>query len=315
MKKRKIEKLIEQEIKMFEAFRNISPTELIIDKGTKLFHGTIENFDVRNIRPSGYDNVFWTVDNPAIAQTYIPKAGLTLHTSTKFIARPSKDDLTRKIQKALGIEYDYDDVKFKGNQAVSYPIPKLFQQLRKKSDELDKKANNLYTELRIIKNKIADNKVIENEKELIQKYHTLKDKYDKANEISKKYDSEKIINNYINEKLINEWGYTPIGKEEYNKNYQWKLISDNNPLEKADYSAQGRLLILTPQRDLKIIDTTHGGTREGDLTDVDYHRHDWFEQAQERGYDGIKINDFAQSEDQGNFGHTSYGLFKDTLKD
>ncbi len=77
----------------------------------------------------------------------------------------------------------------------------------------------------------------------------------------------------------------------------------------------GRLFIVVPKRDLKIYDTTWGGTRDGDLTDVDYHKHNWFETAREKGYDGIRITDFAQSEDQGNFGHLSIGLFRNTLKD
>jgi hypothetical protein len=72
---------------------------------------------------------------------------------------------------------------------------------------------------------------------------------------------------------------------------------------------------VTPKRDLKIYDATMGGKREPDLMDVDYHRHDWFQRAMSQGYDGIRITDYAQSIDQGNFGHLSIGLFQNTLKD
>lgn len=41
-----------------------------------LFHGTGESFDTP-LRPGGYDGVLWTSTSPAIAQTYIPRAGLT----------------------------------------------------------------------------------------------------------------------------------------------------------------------------------------------------------------------------------------------
>jgi hypothetical protein len=56
-------------------------------------------------------------------------------------------------------------------------------------------------------------------------------------------------------------------------------------------------------------------TGEGDLMDVQYHRHDMFQKAKQDGYDGIKIDDFAQLEEYGNFGHASIGLFyKDKIR-
>ena len=35
-----------------------------------------------------------------------------------------------------------------------------------------------------------------------------------------------------------------------------------------------------------------------------------FQKVEKDGYDGIKINDYAQVESEGNFGHTSIGLFE-----
>lgn len=43
----------------------------------RLFHGTVEPLE-GPIRPGGYDGVFWTADNSAVAQTYIPCAGSTV---------------------------------------------------------------------------------------------------------------------------------------------------------------------------------------------------------------------------------------------
>lgn len=46
--------------------------------GQMLFHGTAETFELPP-RPGGYDNVLWTAESPAIAQTYIPRAGITTY--------------------------------------------------------------------------------------------------------------------------------------------------------------------------------------------------------------------------------------------
>ena len=81
----------------------------------------------------------------------------------------------------------------------------------------------------------------------------------------------------------------------------------------ADYQMRGKLFILIPDQDLNVYDMTYGGSIDGDLTDLDYHKTDFFDKLKQKGYDGVKINDFAQSNDQGNFGHTSIGLFKQAL--
>jgi hypothetical protein len=47
-----------------------------------LFHGTCEAIDVP-LRPGAYDGVFWTARSPAVAQAYIPRAGLI-----SMMARP-----------------------------------------------------------------------------------------------------------------------------------------------------------------------------------------------------------------------------------
>lgn len=47
-----------------------------------LFHGTCETID-GPLRPGAYDGVFWTARSPAVAQAYIPRAGLI-----SMMARP-----------------------------------------------------------------------------------------------------------------------------------------------------------------------------------------------------------------------------------
>lgn len=48
---------------------------------------------------------------------------------------------------------------------------------------------------------------------------------------------------------------------------------------------------------------------ESDLTEKAHLRFDLFRAAEKRGFGGVIIDDFAQSEDFGNVGHRAYGLF------
>lgn len=82
------------------------------------------------------------------------------------------------------------------------------------------------------------------------------------------------------------------------------------PLPK-DYKRKGELYILSGASKLNLYDMAVG---ESDLGDRQYHRCDLFRKLEEKGYDGVVINDFAQSKIQGNFGHKSTGLFKSALE-
>jgi hypothetical protein len=76
-------------------------------------------------------------------------------------------------------------------------------------------------------------------------------------------------------------------------------------------TGSGRLFIVKVKQPLKIYDITEG--REGDLMSPDYHRYRMFARAEEKGYDGVKIHDFAQIHNWGNIGHVSIGVFKNAL--
>jgi hypothetical protein len=75
---------------------------------------------------------------------------------------------------------------------------------------------------------------------------------------------------------------------------------------------EGRLFVARPRRDMRIYVMSRG---EGDLTDVQYNEFDFFEELERRGFDGLLIDDFAQSEEWGNFGHLSVGLFASAARD
>lgn len=74
----------------------------------------------------------------------------------------------------------------------------------------------------------------------------------------------------------------------------------------------GRLFIFTALEPLKIYDNTRGGETESDLLNLEYHNISLFRAVENAGYDGVKINDFAQSKYWGNLGRTSIGLFNHT---
>lgn len=236
--------------------------DLIIKKGTELFHSSGEPFDEKDLRGGGYDGIVWTTTDSAISQTYIPVSGAKIYTQTSSFLTPSKNPAVTDIQKKIGLEYG-DITWGRGDRAESY---------------------------RILKNPFAN---IEKNDDYTYNATPLK---------------AKVINDY----LMNVLGYKPTS-EGYDNNFQWTIKMEGDKFVPADYKMKGKLFILIPNQDLTIYDMTYGGSIEGDLTDLDYHKTDFFDKLKEKGYDGVKINDFAQSSDQGNFGHTSIGLFNQAL--
>lgn len=74
----------------------------------------------------------------------------------------------------------------------------------------------------------------------------------------------------------------------------------------ADYRMPGSLLIVEGFEGMRFLNMATG---ESDLTAVQYHRLKTFRRAEADGYDGIVIDDFAQSKTWGNVGHLSIGFF------
>lgn len=110
------------------------------------------------------------------------------------------------------------------------------------------------------------------------------------------------VKNYIESTL----GYTT---DQYGS-YRLKL--DNNNVMPASWKKSGTLFILIGKSKLKIFDLT-GGTNEDDLMEPTYNKIDLFTKIQNQGYDGFRINDFAQSKNWGNVGHRAIGIFPSGL--
>lgn len=73
----------------------------------------------------------------------------------------------------------------------------------------------------------------------------------------------------------------------------------------ANWKMDGRLFVAMADG-LHFKDIRVG--EESDLTLYEHNNLDGFRQAEDEGYDGVVINDFAQTTHFGNFGHKSYGL-------
>lgn len=61
-----------------------------------LFHGTGETLE-GDLRPGGYDGLFWTADCPAVAQSYIPKTG-----GSTLYAPPMSYEMELRVRPAPG---------------------------------------------------------------------------------------------------------------------------------------------------------------------------------------------------------------------
>ncbi len=298
---------------------NNAKNVLIIRKGHKLYHGTVEDFDKNNITVSPYDKVFWTSEYPEISLTYIPVASVTVYIKSKALANPSTEKNIQSLQKQIGIVYS--DISGKVN-VESYREAPIFEKMSNQYQQNFNQYIKLKKEVEQIQNYINKNYLMlpkDKLKEFAKKENNIITKLEKLDKELVNINLGKLKNEYVNRKL-KQLGYKPNGCESYDSNCYWELKIKflNNGEERilpANFRESGRLLTIVPKRDLKIYDLTNGGKLEGDLMEPDYHKTDLFRLAEKNGFDGVKINDFAQIEGVGNYGHTSIGLFKNTLKD
>ena len=79
----------------------------------------------------------------------------------------------------------------------------------------------------------------------------------------------------------------------------------------ANYRKPGNLYIMEGRERLRILDVAEH--TEGDLQNPQYHAVGLFRHAAAKGYDAVRIHDFAQSKNWGNVDHTSIGLFPSGL--
>lgn len=268
---------------------NFNSREVIVPKGEVLYHGTVESFDKRKTTTAPYDNMFWTSDDMMIARTYIPSKSSYMSTSIDSLIR---DEDHENIRKSLGltqriIKYAWE------KQEEGYQKLKYWEEKHKgfiaKNKELEKDFTK-YTD------------------DFFQQWSVAEDNYRKAQKEMKWADH--YLKLFVTHKM-KQFGYEPTG---YSKDYFTKIFTDDDGyLLPFSSKSVGKVLKVICKRDFKFYNYAYG--REGDLMDVDYHKLDLFRKVEEKGYDGIIINDYAQSDYHGNYGHLSIGFFKNSMKD
>lgn len=253
--------------------------EVIIPKGTKLYHGTIELFDTRNLNTGSYDEVFWTSDNIEVARRYIPESSLKTILTIKSILE------NENIKKQIGLNSLIVD----GARKKAYNNLKLFSYW----DEI---FNNYSKEFKNYEKLQKDDSLSDDFFDRWKEAEENRIKY------SRGYDYEDYLKPFILKKMKN------LGYNDYSSNYFKDVkITINDKILPANYRAKGKVLELTCKKDLKMFDISSDSG--GDLLNLQYHHIKTFREAEKKGYDGIIIDDFVDG-----YGHKSFGFFKNALE-
>lgn len=264
--------------------------EVIVPQGEVLYHGTLESFDTRKIRTGGYDDVFWTSDEPIIARMYIPFSGSYSNMSVDHILR---DKDCEGIRKSLGLSNNIVRVAWQKHN-IGYEKLKYW---RNKHEEFQKQFQDY---------KKAGNYAMDDD--FFKQWIEAEDNYKKAQQEWRGHDS--YLKSFVVKKM-KIWGYEPSGYS--NDSFKRILTDREGNLLPANNKSVGKVLKVICNRNFKFYNMAY--QKEGDLTDVDYHKIDMFRKIEKSGYDGVIINDYAQSDYHGNYGHLSIGFFKGSLKD
>ena len=312
--------------------------DLIIKPGTILYHGTIEDFLEDNIDVGGYDDILWTSQSEYISKTYIPYSGTSGIISLSPFLKPQEH--REKLDKTFGVDFgeaEYD----KNGRAISYYDSNVMQKIKKPyekeiEDLIEKsiKLANEQQELTKLKREYSENwKKIEKEgrqyedehEEMLTKWGEIEDRLKRVqDELTETYHRRNDLGREIKIKffdyikgILKQLGYSPTTKygvpSDPDDSYFYVNYNDDMTI-KENKPSEGRLFTFIVKEPLKIYDITLGETVEPDLMEKDYHKLDLFREAESKGYDGIKISDFAQHKTRGNVGHYSIGIFKDSIK-
>lgn len=262
---------------------------VVISKGEVLYHGTVESFDTRTPRVGGYDEVFWTAEDPIIARSYIPnKSGYSCETVNGMLQN----------QELLKKSFDIEDRVIQATWAKESHGYKKIESLNKEMEEYRKKWKELE------KNIDYEDPSVD---EFLQRWIEIENSKRQAEKEWRTHDS--ILSAYVIKKL-NSLGYR------VNDTFQCvKGIVRNSDgrILPANTKSVGKLLRVTCNRDFTVYNFARG--RDGDLMNVEYKQIDSFRKIEDKGFDGIIINDFAQTDYHGNYGHRSVGFFRHSLND
>lgn len=112
--------------------------------------------------------------------------------------------------------------------------------------------------------------------------------------------------------LVDELGYAD--QAGYGDYWRVRSVDANGRMQRilpASYRAMGTLVIAPRPEDLRLLDLRNGSYGSDMCNSYRYTR--VFQAAERDGYDGVIIDDLAQTETYGNLGHYGYGLFPKTV--
>lgn len=90
----------------------------------------------------------------------------------------------------------------------------------------------------------------------------------------------------------------------------WDAARQRPTVLAANFKMAGTLLVLEGFEGMRFLNISTG---DPDLQNLQYHRLKTFAAAREAGLDGVVIDDFCQTDQWGNLGHTSVGFFDSAL--
>lgn len=131
--------------------------------------------------------------------------------------------------------------------------------------------------------------------------------------IPKGWPTYQDVGKHIEEVLGYENQHQGSGSHRYAlRSTGWDAVLQLPTIVHNDYREVGQLLIIEGFEHLRLLDISTG---EGDLSNPQHSKLRLFAQARAQGYDGMVIDDFCQSENWGNVGHTAVGFFDHAIPD
>lgn len=250
-----------------------------------LYHGTIESFDRRKLRTGG-DGVFWTAKQRVIAKSYIPKSGVSTISTVERLVEPESIGLLG-IPNGVLSRIDQASAVAARNRMGAY---RELQTLRGELRELDAITGRLPHD------------------------HPKWDEYDRV--IAAMENAEKVIEDNPDtghgkrmKLVINKLRTLGFELPDDPRRIPYSAIRYrivDGRIAPASYKDEGRLLTIELLADAKVYDMRG----VGDLMEPAYNMLGTFRQLESRGFDGVLIDDYAQTEYYGNYGHESIGFFK-----
>lgn len=314
--------------------------KITLPKGSKLFHGSLEAFE--GALSPGVDGLVWFADSPSIAQLYIPRSGLSVLASSSHIARPNSDRTIQAIQRMIGLNYDYSKVEWQpgGQRAQSYYMPeddptwaeasgassrayKRWSEIEKEMKDLNARSQQAWDDFRRESKAVRKTQGWDSDPPALKKLEaewdrTVKANVDRYDELEAELEEVKqAVSDASNamekevERRLDELGYETYGSYNPPGGKSYRFHSSGDVLLPPGGAAEGRLFACETTKPLTLWGKAVG---ESDLTNTQYTDYAGFAEAEEAGFDGVLIDDFAQSEEWGNLQHLSVGLFQHAIQ-